>query len=201
MQGRSSGFALAPSRTCAGNGPAGVKTIMPDTILINRAPVLTLWANVVAERLGFDRAAALTLGKAMAGLTAQSKGRHLGIFNPGKDLRGEKPPKVGLGEEFWVEIVGRPIPAKHTADGIRAVVKDQPIDPAGVERYLTQKFGENLEKVRRALEQLARASTPAELADEAYSLYVRFRPGIPAGEAGWGAKGKLDLDVIRSLAK
>jgi hypothetical protein len=49
-------------------------------ILINRAPVLTLWATTVAERMGFDRSEALSLGKAVAGLTAQSKGRHLGIF-------------------------------------------------------------------------------------------------------------------------
>ena len=178
----------------------GVKTVMSNFILINRAPVLTLWASVVAERLGFDRAAALTLGKAMAGLTAQTKGRSLGIFKPAKAPDGI-PKKAGLGEEFWVEIVGRPIPAKRTKEGIRAVVKDQPIDPAGVERYLTQKFGENLVRVRRAMEQLARAFSGAELADKAYSLYARFRPGIPPGEAGWGAKGKLDLDAIRALAK
>ena len=30
---------------------------------INRTPVLTLWAVVVAERLGFDRNTALTLGR------------------------------------------------------------------------------------------------------------------------------------------
>ena len=35
---------------------------MAITFTINRAPVLTLWAAVVAERLGYDRAAALTLG-------------------------------------------------------------------------------------------------------------------------------------------
>ena len=52
------------------------------TISINRAPVLTLWAAVVAERLGFHREEALTLGKALAGLNAQSKGRRLGIFKP-----------------------------------------------------------------------------------------------------------------------
>ena len=40
---------------------------MPEnTILINRAPVLTLWAAVVAERLGFTWAEALSLGKAVA---------------------------------------------------------------------------------------------------------------------------------------
>lgn len=39
-------------------------------LTINRAPVLTLWAVVVAERLGFDRATALTLGQAVASLSA-----------------------------------------------------------------------------------------------------------------------------------
>jgi hypothetical protein len=40
------------------------------TIYINHAPVLTLWAAVVAERLGFSRDEALTLGRAVAGLNA-----------------------------------------------------------------------------------------------------------------------------------
>jgi hypothetical protein len=34
----------------------------------------------------------------------------------------------------------------------------------------------------------------------AHSLYERFRPEIPSGKAGWGAKGELDLRLIRSLA-
>jgi hypothetical protein len=38
------------------------------TININRTPVLTLRAVVVAERLGFDRDTALTLGREVAGL-------------------------------------------------------------------------------------------------------------------------------------
>jgi hypothetical protein len=50
------------------------------TISLNRAPVLTLWAAVVAQRLGFDEDEALTLGKAVAGLNAQAKGRRLGSF-------------------------------------------------------------------------------------------------------------------------
>jgi len=44
-------------------------------IQINRAPVLMLWAAVVAERLGFNHDEARSLGKAVAGLAAQSKGR------------------------------------------------------------------------------------------------------------------------------
>jgi hypothetical protein len=52
------------------------------TIAINRAPVLTLCATVVAQRLGFDEDEALTLGRAVAGLNAYSKGRRLGLFKP-----------------------------------------------------------------------------------------------------------------------
>ena len=51
-------------------------------ISINRAPVLTLWAAIVAQRLGFNKNEALTLGRAVAGLNAQTKGRRLGIFKP-----------------------------------------------------------------------------------------------------------------------
>ncbi|MGA8345069.1 MAG: hypothetical protein WB781_24280, partial [Candidatus Sulfotelmatobacter sp.] len=71
------------------------------TILINRAPVLTLWASAVAEQLGFDRDEALSLGKAVAGLNAQSKGQRLGIFKPVpaevKKARAQK-----RGEEFFI---------------------------------------------------------------------------------------------------
>jgi hypothetical protein len=49
---------------------------------INRAPVLTLWAAVVAERLGFTWEEALTLGRAVAGLNAYAKGKALGLFTP-----------------------------------------------------------------------------------------------------------------------
>jgi hypothetical protein len=48
------------------------------TISINRAPVLSLWAAVVAQRLGFDEDEALTLGKALSVLNAQAKGPQAG---------------------------------------------------------------------------------------------------------------------------
>lgn len=169
-----------------------------QVVKINRAPVLTLWAAVVAERLGYAREEALTFGKAVAGLNAQAKGRRLGIFKPGRE-KGKKPKKSGLGEEFWVEICGRAVPAVHTDAGIRAVVRDKPIDPEKVAAYLTGKFGEDLGVVRGAMEELARAVRPRDLADAAYSLYESFRPAIPPGKRGWGAKGDLDLDLIRSL--
>jgi len=171
------------------------------TINVNRAPVLTLWAAVVAARKGYDWPAALSLGKAVAGLTAQTKGRRLGIYAPAKHGEGKQPKKVGLGEEFWVEVCGRPVPAKNTQDGVRAVAGAEPIQPKQVETYLKGKFGEHLDDVRKAMEQVAASYAPEELDQQAFSLYEIFRPKVSSGKRGWGQKGELDVEVLRSLAK
>ena len=176
---------------------------MPNKkIKINRAPVLTLWAAVVAERVGYKKDEALTLGKAVAGLNAQSKGRRLGIYEEKseaekeKEAKKQKPVKV----EF-VELLGRGIPTMKTPKGLRAAVKGEEISPSSVETYLEQKFGDDLEDTRAAMEKLAKAFTPKQLESKAYDLYEKFRPEIPEGKKGWGVKGELDLDYIRSLAK
>jgi hypothetical protein len=162
---------------------------------------LTLWAMVVAERLGYDRDAALTLGKAVAGLNAQSKGRRLGIFEEsGGETAAGKPGPRARAERQDVPLMGRAVPAQQTEQGIRATDKGQPIDPQSVRRYLERKFGPALPAAQAAMEALARAYEPGELAVQAYPLYEKFRPQIPAGTKGWGAAGDLDLDQIRALA-
>jgi hypothetical protein len=168
-------------------------------IKINRAPVLTLWAAIVAERLGYDQQEALTFGKAVAGLNAQSKGRRLGIYEEKKDkseTKGERPARL----EF-IELLGRGVPATRTPKGLRATIKGEQVDPESVQKYLKQKFADDLGEARVAMEKLAKAHTPKQLEREAYSLYEKFRPKIPEGTKGWGAKGDLDLDHIQSLAK
>ena len=55
-------------------------------------------------------------------------------------------------------------------------------------------------QVLPSLEALAAAFEPEALEDTAYGLYERFRPQIAPGKRGWGQKGDLDLDLIRSLA-
>jgi hypothetical protein len=173
-----------------------------NTVTINRAPVLTLWAAIVAEALGYEPETALTLGKAVAGLNAQSKGRMLGIYGPPKGPeRGRPPKKVGLGEDFWIKLCERGVPVKNTDEGIRAVVKDQPIDPAKVRTYLEGKFGDDLGDVTAAMRELAESLDSDDLSQTAYALYEKFRPDIPSGQRGWGAKGELDLGLIRSLGE
>jgi hypothetical protein len=171
-----------------------------EHILINRAPVLTLWAAIVAERLGFDQDEALSLGKAVAGLNAQSKGQRLGIYKPAPpEVKKERARKRG--EEFFVEICGRQVPAINTPDGVRAVIKNQPIESKSVEQYLESKFGESLAPARSAMRDLAKSFRPEQLRTNAFSLYEQFRPAIPEGVRGWGAKGNFDIDHVRSLAQ
>jgi hypothetical protein len=171
-----------------------------DKIQINRAPVMTLWAAVVAEQLGFDPEEALTLGKVVTGLNAQSKGQRLGIFDPGEE-KSEKARERQPDELFHIDILGRPVPVINTAQGIRAVAKDKPVNPPSVQRYLENKFGESLGDVRAAMEELASSYQLEELGRKAYPLYEKFRPEIPEGKKGWGAPGDLDLTLIRSLKK
>ena len=171
-------------------------------IKINRAPVLTLWAAVVAERLGYEEETALTLGKAVAGLNAQSKGKKLGIYEEkSEDETKEDKKKEAAAKPEFVELLGRGIPTVNTPQGVRAAEKGKPIHAESVQTYLEQKFKEDLDGARKAMQTLAKAYTPKQLESKAYSLYEKFRPEIPDGKKGWGAKGELDLDYIRSLAE
>ena len=167
--------------------------------MINRAPVLTLWAAVVAEVLGFDHEEALTLGRAVAGLNAYSKGLALGLFQPTPKAIKEQRQKMRREETVTVDLLHRALPAKHTDEGLRALSNDRTISPESVERYLESKFGDALEDVSNAMLDLAKSLPPSQLAEKAYALYEKFRPEIPPGKKGWGASGKLDLDRIRKM--
>lgn len=171
-------------------------------IKINRAPVLTLWASVVAERLGYRPDEALTLGKCVAGMNAQSKGRRLGIYE--EKPEEEKQPserKPGGPQPEFVRILNRGVPAIHTPEGLRATEEGQPIDPKSVQRYLESKFGDHLESVQAAMHTLAQSYPARELETKAYTFYEEFRPEVPEGTRGWGARGELDLEKILSLKK
>ena len=131
---------------------------------------------------------------------AAAKGRRLGTFKP-REEKAKKAREKERGEGFWIGVLGWPVPATNTDDGIRAVRGRNPIDPDSVRRYLSDKFGDDLKAVRSAMLKLANAYKPQELAHDAYRLYERFRPDIPAGKKGWGVKGDLDLGLIGRLAK
>jgi hypothetical protein len=136
----------------------------------------------------------------VAGLNAYSKGRRLRLFKPHEE-KATKAREKEPGDRFLIEVCGRGVPATNTDDGIRAVQKGRPIDPDSVRHYLENNFGDDLKAVRSAMQKLAKAYTPQQLGHDAFSLYERFRPEIPAGRKGWGAKGDLDLGLLGRLTK
>jgi hypothetical protein len=128
------------------------------------------------------------------------EGAAAGIYKAGRE-EIKKAQARKRGEEFFVEIAGRQVPAVNTEDGVRAVVKYKAIEAGSVERYLESKFGESLGGVREAMRELAKSFGAEELAQNAFRLYERFRPEIAEGVGGWGAKGRLDIERIWALAR
>ena len=86
---------------------------------MNRAPVLTLWAAVVAEVLGVEYDEALTLGRAVAGLNAYSKGVSLGLFQPTPKELQEQRRKMRKEETVTVDLL-------HSAAGPQPKVPGVP---------------------------------------------------------------------------
>jgi hypothetical protein len=170
------------------------------TVEVNRAPVLTLWATIVARRAGFSEDEALTLGRAVAGLTAQTKGRRLGIYTKAPVSEGEKVARAREALDAQeLEFMKRVIPIVREGDEIRALSKAMPIQPASVRKYLTSKFGDTLPLFTERLTALANAFSVDELMADAMDLYTRFRPTVPPGVEGWGKKAVFDSTTIDAL--
>ena len=164
----------------------------------NRAPVLTLWAAVVAEHLGHDADTAITLGRAVAGSSARVKARAIGIEEPGEESDKPKPAPTAKPES--VHLLGRDVPVVKAKGGLRALSQGKATAVVPARGYVERAFGEDLASVRKAMEDLARSVDPDELNRTGFRLYERFRPEVEPGAKGWGAKGVLDLEKIRSAA-
>jgi hypothetical protein len=88
-------------------------------VMANRAPV-------VAEVLGFEHDEALTLGRAVAGLNASSKGVSLGLSQPTPKEVKEQRRRMRKEETVTVDLLHRAVPAKHTDEGLRALSVESP---------------------------------------------------------------------------
>lgn len=183
----------------------------PKQVLINRAPVLTLWVAVVAEREGYTFEEGLSFGKFISGLFARTKGKRIGIFDDEMESEVQKAAEKGgsktrkkrkLEEVERFEVFGMKLPGKRLENGLRPAVQNgKPIYPNVVSAYLHRASGVDFDPVKAAMEELARAIPSDKIGNEAYHLYEKFRPQVQDGRKGWGAKGVLDLNLIQHLAQ
>jgi hypothetical protein len=163
-----------------------MQTDTPLPVRVNRAPVLTLWAAIVAERLGHGPDTALTLGRFVAGSSARAKARRLGIIDEVQDAEERRIRAAALKPRRQIiRLLGREVPVLAAPDGtLRAEDDGKPASSKSVHTYIARAFGDRLPEVRAAMEGLAAALSPEELNRLGFRLYERFRPDVPDGAQG-----------------
>lgn len=184
-------------------------TAQPETIMINRSPVLTLWAAMVAKHLyhlSLDEA--LSLGSAFASQTAQAKGQALGIYSSDtitSDSNNNSTTKIKEDETPLTthdyQLMGQTICTKqlHATNGpvvLRAVLNDKLVDPHSAWSHLRKRFGTALGYVMAQMDAACTAAGEEELRRTAYRYYMHIRPNIPSGTRGWGAHGRLETSKL-----
>src|ERR1700712_2475071 len=114
-------------------------------IRVNRAPVLTLWAAIVAERLGHDADAAITLGRAVAGSSARVKARAIGLEekHEGSDLGEAAKQAPRPAPRQTVHLLGRDVPVVEQKGSQYALGCDKPASSHPAHAYVERAFGEH----------------------------------------------------------
>ncbi|KIW02112.1 uncharacterized protein PV09_06603 [Verruconis gallopava] len=167
-------------------------------IIINRAPVLHLWAASVTHFLHpeLDWSTCLSAGKAISTICAVAKGRSIGAIDEPEDTaerkRRKDEQKKKEAELDVLEIMQFKL--KHKDGKVYFGGKPQ----SDSEGALKIKFGDGYEDVRRAFDEGLRSwkGHEGELNKAAFTMYENFRPRVSKGQRGWGKSGKLDLDTV-----
>lgn len=163
--------------------------------VINRAPLMTAWAMVVAERLGFEREEALSIASVYTEMNAISKGVSLGLIDESRKKEIEILPE---GKQPYVDLMGRRIPLYQSRSSKwLALSGGSPALPGTAFSYVSRSFRQTTPHVLGSLRLLAESYPPKELNEKGYSLYADFRPVVD----GWGKRGEVQCARILSLRK
>jgi len=163
--------------------------------IVNRAPVMTAWAMVVAERMGFKRQEALSIASVYTELNGTSKGVKLGIY---EEEKGKGMEATQEGSQPYVDFIGRRIPVLYTQTSQwRALLKGELVTPSSAYKYITGAFRQTTGHIVGAMRLLAATYPHQELNRLAFSLYAEFRPETD----GWGKKAEIRCENILNLRR
>lgn len=178
-----------------------------DSITINRAPVLELWGSCVTQFLypSLSWSTCLSAGGAISTITAISKGRSIGKIekpDPGEAQKKKEEREKKAEKENLEELETMSFKLSLDKDG-NAMVGGKP--KKGNEETLKKKYGgdEQYDKVKKAIQDALKSwkGNEEELDSRAFKMYEDFRPNIPPGQSGWGRKGQLNLDTVKSTVE
>ena len=175
-------------------------------VIINRAPVLQLWAASLAHltypQLSWETC--LSAGSAISSICAVAKGRSTGNV-PEKDdskSKQEKREKARKKQKTLDEIEVMHFKLR-LKDGLAIVGSDEKGKP-GDEEGLRKKFGdEQYQKVKDEFDDALKRwkGHEEELNKKAFHMYEEFRPDVSKGQKGWGRKGELSLETVASTVR
>lgn len=176
-------------------------------VLVNRSPVMVLWAACLAHLDGHTWAEALSLGSAVAAQMARAKGSSLGLYSTAPPQRQH----AHAPGELEVGLLGCLVPAlRSEAKGVRGLAPKysgagelEVAHPAMVHRSLLKAYGAHYGAVHAAMAALAPTLSPAQRRERngrlGLELYRDFRPAVPEGAQGWGQPGRLELRTLAAL--
>ncbi|KAH7092595.1 hypothetical protein FB567DRAFT_241194 [Paraphoma chrysanthemicola] len=189
----------------ASNRPKPANTDAKDTkIVINRAPVLQLWSACVTHFVYPDLSweTCLSAGSAISSICAIAKGRSIGSIPERDDGDGEEGKKKKGKDVEGVEKVKVMQFNLKLQDGLVIVGTDAKAKgKSGGEEGLKKKFGEEYGVVKSVFGEVLGEwkGREEEVQKNGFGWYERFRPDVSKGQKGWGRKGELDLDKVRSV--
>ncbi|KZT62966.1 hypothetical protein CALCODRAFT_526375 [Calocera cornea HHB12733] len=160
------------------------------SVVINRAPIMAAWATIVAERIGFKREEALSIGSVYTEMNATSKGISLGIYERTK----EKESAVGSAQPFVTLMDRKPV-MQLPDDEWRGLIRGEPVEPAAAFGYIHRAMRQTLPYVMGAMRLLSLSFTPEALNNRGYALYCDFRPSVD----GWGKRAEMRISDILAL--
>ncbi|KAK0468267.1 uncharacterized protein EV420DRAFT_1260153 [Desarmillaria tabescens] len=166
--------------------------LIKKSTVINRAPLMTAWAMVVAERLGFRREEALSIASVYTEMNALSKGVSLGIYKDGKQKGLDA---IKGGSQPYVELMGRSPLYQSQSNQWRALLNSKPAQPSSPFSYISRSFRQTTPHIIGALRLLAESFPPKELNNKGWALYAEFRPSVN----GWGERSEVKCETILNL--
>lgn len=196
--------AAAPKQRVDSVAPEDKK--QTETVLINRAPVLQLWSACVAHfhypHLPWKTC--LSVGSAISTICALAKGRSIGTIAERDDSEEKRRERAEARERTkdleTVDVMHFKLKLK---DGL-ALVGSGGNGKPGSEEPLKRKFGEKeYETVKRQFEESLKSwhGSEEDLDRKAFHMYEAFRPEVKYGQQGWGRKGELSLERIKSTVE
>ncbi|KAF7332077.1 Glutamine synthetase [Mycena kentingensis (nom. inval.)] len=160
--------------------------------IVNRAPLLTAWATLVAEKLGFQREEALSIASVYTEINAISKGISLGKLQKSAAAGMEASP---TGTQPFVDLMGKRPLFQTQHSQWRGLSAGKAVPPSTAFGYISRALRQTTPHVIGAMRLLLDTYSVEEINTKGWGLYADFRPDVN----GWGDRGEVRCSTILDL--